>query len=67
MAARRAVKDAEDDVEKMKIARQRVDAAKIGLGERGPVWWNDGEPDYNRKLVRNTPYRQWFERLAQLP
>lgn len=67
MAARRAVKDAKDDIEKTKIARQRVDAVKIGLGERGPVWWNDGEPDYNRKLARNTPYRDWFESLAQLP
>jgi hypothetical protein len=38
MAARRAVKDAKDDVEKTKLARQRVDAAKIGLGERGQRW-----------------------------
>ncbi|MDP9840105.1 hypothetical protein J2T09_004885 [Neorhizobium huautlense] len=67
MAARRAVKDAKVDVERMKIARQRVDAAKIALGERGPVLWTDGEPDFNRKLAINTPYREWFERLARLP
>lgn len=45
-------------------ARQQVDDAKRGLGERGPVWWADGAPDYNRKLVRNTPYARWFASLG---
>lgn len=40
-------------------ARQRIEAAKRSLGERGPVWWSDGAPDYNRCLVRNTPYAAW--------
>jgi hypothetical protein len=26
-------------------ARQRVGLAKHGLGERGPVWWEEPEPD----------------------
>ena len=46
-----------------KAARRKVDAAKIGLGERGPVWWDDGAPDYNRHMAVNTPYRDWFEGL----
>ena len=37
-----------------------MDAAKRGLGERGPVWWTDGAPDYNRRLARNTPYAAWY-------
>lgn len=37
-------------------ARKRVHAAKVALGERGPVWWTDGAPDYTRYLRRNTPY-----------
>ncbi|KWT87443.1 MULTISPECIES: hypothetical protein [unclassified Variovorax] len=41
-------------------ARDRVNAAKLALGERGPVWWTDGAPDLNRRLVRNTPYANWF-------
>ena len=41
-------------------ARAAVDAAKQALGERGPVWWTDGAPDYNRKLAKNTPYAAWF-------
>ena len=45
-------------------ARHRVQAAKVGLGERGPVWWTDGAPDYNRRLVKNTPYRDWYARKA---
>jgi hypothetical protein len=46
-------------------ARAAVDRAKIALGERGPVWWTDGAPDYNRHLVKNTPYREWFDGLAE--
>jgi hypothetical protein len=46
--------------------RARVDAAKRALGERGPVWWNDGAPDWNRHLARNTPYAGWFAAL-QIP
>jgi hypothetical protein len=45
-------------------ARARVDAAKRALGERGPAWWGDGAPDYNRHMARNTPYARWFEGLA---
>ena len=44
-------------------ARAAVDAAKVGLGERGPVWWTDGAADLNRCLIRNTPYASWFAGL----
>jgi hypothetical protein len=47
-----------------RAARAAVDAAKHGLGERGPVWWTDGAPDLNRKMVVNTPYAGWFAALA---
>ncbi|HHJ1297431.1 MULTISPECIES: hypothetical protein [Pseudomonas] len=49
MDARRDVKTAKraDDSSMLKSARARVNAAKVGLSERGPVWWNDGSPDYN--------------------
>lgn len=59
MAARRQVGVALRASDKMaeKAARQAVDAAKRALGERGPVWWSDGAPDYNRRLVIHTPYR----------
>ncbi|MXO55118.1 hypothetical protein GRI47_14030 [Erythrobacter pelagi] len=60
MDARRAVAAAKraDDAEAEKTARAAVHEAKVALGERGPVWWNDGAPDYTRKLVENTPYAQ---------
>lgn len=45
-------------------ARKKVDRAKRALGERGQVWWTDGAPDYNRRMAKNTPYREWFEALA---
>jgi hypothetical protein len=32
--------------------------------ERGPVWWDDGAPDFNRRMVRNSPYADWFAELA---
>ena len=54
--------------ELMKARRSRdrasVDAAKRALGERGPVWWNDGAPDFNRHLAKNTPYAAWAERQS---
>ena len=58
MAARRDVGAAlrKNDVTAERAARIRVDEAKIALGERGPVWWDDGTPDYNRHLLKNTPY-----------
>lgn len=62
MSARRAVASAkrEEDSAAMATARVRIDAAKQGLGERGPVWWTDGAPDLNRHMVRNTAYAQWY-------
>ena len=43
------------------LAKEEVDRAKRALGERGPVWWTDGAPDYNRYLARNTPYASWAQ------
>lgn len=59
MDARRRVRST--DPEAKAQARRDVDAAKRALGERGPVWWRDDAPDYNKYLARNTPYREWFE------
>ena len=61
MAARRAVRDAAGNPAALKAARSAVNAAKVGLGERGPVWWDDGAADYNRHLIKNTPYARWWE------
>ena len=58
MDARRAVKAAKasgDNVD-MKAARAAVQEAKVALGERGPVWWDDGAPDENRVMVNNSSY-----------
>lgn len=66
MDARRAVKAAKHarDTAGLAIARQSVDQAKHALGERGPVWWSDGEPDQNRRMVRNSTYADWYGRLS---
>jgi len=66
MDARRAIKTAKasGDVDALATARRAVDSAKRGLGERGPVWWTDGEPDWNRHLVKNSPYAGWFNQQA---
>lgn len=63
MAARRAVRDAAGDPHTLKVARAAVQQAKEGLGERGPVWWTDGTPDFNRKLAKTTPYADWALRV----
>ncbi|WP_066585104.1 hypothetical protein [Sphingomonas pruni] len=66
MTARRDVAAAkrDNDPDAEHDARARVDAAKRALGERGPVWWDDGAPDLNRHLVRNTSYAGWYAGLA---
>jgi hypothetical protein len=64
MAARRTVRSVKDDPEALAGVRAKVDAAKRALGERGPVWWSDGAPDYNRKPVGDTPYAEWFRSLG---
>ncbi|WLS05071.1 hypothetical protein [Shinella oryzae] len=63
MSARRAVKDAKGNSVELAAARKCVDDAKVALGERGPVWWDDGAPDYNRHMAKNTPYADWFASL----
>ena len=64
MLARRAVRQAAGDTAQIAVARAVVNGAKIALGERGPVWWDDGAPDYNRHMARTTPYAEWFAKLA---
>lgn len=54
MAARRAIGGGDLS------ARARVHAAKVALGERGPVWWTDGAPDLTRRMARNTLYADWY-------
>ena len=65
MAARRAVGKARrgSDSVGLVVARETVDAAKVALGERGPVWWDDGASDCNRKMARNSPYAGWYAAL----
>jgi len=69
MAARSAVGRARraGDREALAQAGRAVDAAKTALGERGPVWWSDGAPDQNRRMVRNTPYADWYAALSGAP
>ena len=66
MAARRAVGVARRAGDRATLAEAgaAVDAAKVALGERGPVWWTDGAPDLNRHMARNTPYGAWFAALS---
>jgi hypothetical protein len=46
------------------LAHEAVDRAKVALGERGPVWWDDGAPDLNRHLARTGPYAEWYAALG---
>ena len=68
MDARRAVRDAKraGAPEAERKAHDAVDAAKRALGERGPVWWQDGAPDLNRHMARNTGYADWYSALSHV-
>ena len=43
-----------------RAAMGAIDEVKRALGERGPVWWTDGARDWNRVMVKNSPYAEWF-------
>lgn len=66
MTARREIKAAKasGDPGQLLAARARVQEGKVDLGERGPVWWNDGSPDFNKRQVANTPYAEWYHSLS---
>lgn len=67
MRARRAVRHAKRsaDLEAEAVAHKTVDEAKRALGERGPVWWNDGSADLNRHMAKNTPYADWYAKIGR--
>lgn len=44
-------------------ARAAVEAAKIRLGERGPVWWSDGAPDEAGQAPEDSSYAAWWAAL----
>jgi hypothetical protein len=58
--AKQAVKNAGEDYLAMRDARTRIDQAMRALGERGPVWWDDGVPDLSGRPVESTPYADWW-------
>lgn len=63
MQARMAVRRADSDAA-MTQARAAVDAAKRALGERGPVWWDDGAAPVDRMKPENTDYADWWAGLS---
>jgi hypothetical protein len=67
LRARRAVLQALriNDTARVREARRRIDQLKVALGERGAPWWDDGAPDYNKKLVGKTPYADWYSRVGR--
>jgi hypothetical protein len=67
MEARRAVRSAKStgDQDAEAQAHRIVDEVKRALGERGPVWWEDGSPDLNRRLAKNTAYADWYAKIGR--
>ncbi len=53
--------------DEVRAIRRQVDDAKVALGERGPIWWDDeeGVGDLNRHSVNKSPYREWFAGLGK--
>lgn len=51
MAARRAVRDAGTDEDAVRRARDRVQDAKVALGERGEPWWEAPSEDGLRERL----------------
>lgn len=64
MKARNAVRLAKDEAE-LKTARAAVHAAKVALGERGPVWWDDGREPEEGRHPKNSSYAAWWLALTE--
>lgn len=66
MAGRRSVKDAKErsDRQAEAAAHKAVDDVKHALGERGPVWWDDGSRDLNQHTAKNTHYAEWYAKIG---
>lgn len=64
MKARRAVRFAATEEETAQ-ARARVQDAKERLGERGPVWWDDGAEDVTLHAPWSTGYAEWWAGLSE--
>lgn len=62
MKARRAVRSAQQQNDEIALrqAREAVQSAKELLGERGPVWWQDGAPDESGLAPHNSSYAEWW-------
>lgn len=63
--ARGKLKRAGPDMQKQRAAKRKIHAAKLALGERGPVWWSDGAPDENNLAPRHSSYADWWDALPQ--
>lgn len=64
MTARRNLTGRVTDTKVREEARQEVQRSKVALGERGDVWWDEGEIA-DRKMVWNTGYKDWWESLSE--
>jgi len=66
MKARRAVRSAQqqNDETALRQAREGVQTAKEALGERGPVWWQDGALDEDGFAPHNSSYADWWKEHA---
>ncbi len=58
-----AARDAVSDVEAL-TAADRVLAAKVALGEAGPVWWDDDAPDVSGLDPEQTLYAEWWRSVV---
>ena len=38
-----------------------IEAARLALGQSGPVWWDDGAPDLDGAPVLSTCYAEWYK------
>lgn len=64
MRARLAARSAPDEASRLQ-ALDEVEAAKVRLGERGPVWWSDGAPDEQGTPPLESRYAGWWRALDE--
>lgn len=60
MRAALSIRPMRPETSQVECRHHAVEDAKVALGERGPVWWDNGAPDLKRKMARNTLCDDWL-------
>jgi hypothetical protein len=54
-----------DDTERLDRVGRPMAARRSVRDAKKPAWWDDGWPNFNQHMAKNTPYADWYAGLAR--